>query len=264
MRPLHFGACRHLFGVRDDPSTDTNRIGAVVLCYPYGQDYLYAFRPFRALATRLARRGFSVLRFDYTGTGDSAGDIEDASVQQWTSDVADAIKEMRLEGHASVSVVGFGLGATLGATAAVRYGAVANLVLWEPVIDGAEYLFELRARHRRWVERVAQELPHSRKLLTTHDLLGSRLTQTLRTDLERLSARSLKSRPARDILIIGTEERAADVELACRLRELGANAEVRRLQDQTLPSMIPGEPLGAVPSRILTQIESWLGSVANG
>src|SRR5256885_16263297 len=89
--PLYFGpATARLFGLHDAPRTDAGREGSVVLCYPYGRDYMSAFRAYRTLALRLARAGFHVLRFDYRGTGDSAGDIGGASLQQGMDDIVAA------------------------------------------------------------------------------------------------------------------------------------------------------------------------------
>src|SRR5256885_16809807 len=90
--PLYFGpATARLFGLHDAPRTDAGREGSVVLCYPYGRDYVSAFRAYRTLALRLARAGFHVLRFDYRGTGDSAGDIGDAPLQQWMEDIVPGV-----------------------------------------------------------------------------------------------------------------------------------------------------------------------------
>src|SRR5438046_10636910 len=90
--PFYFGPfAARLFGIHDAPRTDAGREGSVVLCYPYGRDYVSAFRAYRTLALRLARAGFHVLRFDYRGTGDSAGDIGDASPQQGNEGMVQAV-----------------------------------------------------------------------------------------------------------------------------------------------------------------------------
>ena len=52
--------------------------GAVVLCQPIAEEGNMAYRTFRALAQRLAAAGYLTMRFDYDGTGDSAGSFEDA------------------------------------------------------------------------------------------------------------------------------------------------------------------------------------------
>jgi uncharacterized protein len=259
MTPKYFGTRKHLFGVCHlPPESGRTRQAAVVICYPFGQDYLYALRTFRVLAMRLARQGFAVLRFDYTGTGDSSGEIGDVSVDQWVSDVADAVAEVRSQRHVTIYMVGSGLGAALATKAAANLADVNRLVLWNPVIDGAHYLAALSRRHAIWVAELEQQLPSSRDLVTAEDLLGSRLTARLRADFESFSVGSIAARPADDILLLCTEQPDRCAEFGRRLQSLGANVEVSDIQDEKLASMVPGQALGVVQSRSIAQIEQWL------
>lgn len=76
--PLFFGeGRRRLFGVYDPA---VSRIGAgphrpraIVFCPPWGPDYYVTHGVLRRLATNLSLAGHHVLRFDYFGVGDSAG-----------------------------------------------------------------------------------------------------------------------------------------------------------------------------------------------
>jgi len=141
MNPFYFGDPeRPLYGVYHPPrGADSNR--AVLLCYPVGAEYMRSHRAFRQLTTFLTRKGMHVLRFDYLGTGDSAGTGVDASLDQWLHDVALAIEELKdSAGVESVAVVGLRFGATLGLAAAGTRSDVSRVVLWDPVADGAEFL----------------------------------------------------------------------------------------------------------------------------
>jgi pimeloyl-ACP methyl ester carboxylesterase len=106
----------------------------------------------RKLAGLLARDGFPVLRFDYFGTGDSAGGFEDASCARWQQDILVAAEELKeLAQVKSIALAGCRLGATL-AMGAVADGLQAGAVaLWDPVISGSQYLLELQERER-WEE----------------------------------------------------------------------------------------------------------------
>jgi pimeloyl-ACP methyl ester carboxylesterase len=263
MTPLYFGRDQKLFGVSHAPGAASGPKAGVVLCYPYGQDYIYAFRAFRTLATRLARGGFYVLRFDYSGTGDSADDVESASVSQWTADVSDAVDQVRSKGCSDLSLVGFRLGATLATNAAVQCGGIERLVLWDPVIDGTEYVSALMKHHRGWFQELARQVPRSRKLATPEDLLGFRFTEKLRADLARLNLLKLDARPARDVLILSTEDQGGCFELSRRFRELGGHVDLKLVEDQKLPYMVPGLQIGLVPNRALTEIDGWLRAPAN-
>ncbi len=261
MRAFYFGApARRLFGVYDPPQTDAGLDSSVVLCYPHGREYVSAFRAYRTLAMRLARAGFHVLRFDYLGTGDSAGDIDQASPQQWIADVIAAVNEVRSSlGHSSVSLVGLRLGATLAALAATECRAVDRLVLWEPVVQGSEYLASLRARHSEWLQAEAKPRPRARLLSADEELLGYRFTENLRNDLERVNLWSVATRPARHVLIVSQDDNAEHIRLTQRLQELDANVEVKRVEGPKIWSTTPGMEQGLVPNRVLQAIAGWLG-----
>src|SRR6186713_2664117 len=82
---------RRLYGCAHPPSDGTEREMAAVLCNPLGLEYAYSHRAFLHLAGRLAGQGFQVGRFEYFGTGDSAGDDQDASLSGWIGDISTAI-----------------------------------------------------------------------------------------------------------------------------------------------------------------------------
>ena len=71
--PVTFAGC---FGWLHLPEGAPRETG-VVLCAPFGCEWLWAHRMYRRLASALEAQGFAVLRFDYEGTGDSRGSDED-------------------------------------------------------------------------------------------------------------------------------------------------------------------------------------------
>ena len=81
MKPIFFGdSKRKLYGVYAPPTGASRRSHAVLLCYPGLQEYGTSHWSFRRLSAMLAREGHHVLRFDYFGTGDSAGNVEDVTL----------------------------------------------------------------------------------------------------------------------------------------------------------------------------------------
>jgi uncharacterized protein len=147
MNPLFFGSTgKALFGVYHPPRSRETRDHGIVLCYPAGQEYMRAHRAFRQLAILLSKAGFPVLRFDYFGTGDSNGESEQGSMEQWVEDVGTAIQELKDNAAVErVSLVGLRLGATLAARVQERRSDVASVVLWDPVVDGSSYFREIVA-----------------------------------------------------------------------------------------------------------------------
>ena len=79
--------------------------------------------PCLAEACRAAcRSGFDVLRFDYEGTGDSAGDLtEPDRVDAWLRNIERVVDEAReLAGSSEVALVGLRIGASAGASGGSR------------------------------------------------------------------------------------------------------------------------------------------------
>ena len=154
--PLWFGGGR-LFGWLHAPAAGAGDTVAV-LCAPMGHEYTRAHRTLRHLAERLARAGIPALRFDYDGTGDSAGsDLDPGRLAAWRGSIRSAIDEARrLTGCERVCLAGVRLGATLAAQVAAEV-EVDTLVLWNPVVKGRAYVRELQAI-AQMAARVSDEL----------------------------------------------------------------------------------------------------------
>jgi pimeloyl-ACP methyl ester carboxylesterase len=144
MQPTFFGPSdQPLFGVLHAPRGASRDTG-VLLFYPGIQEYDNSHWALRSLAASLAQRGFHVLRFDYRGTGDSAGGPEDATLDAWVEDARVAYHEIRdATGVSRVSFVGLRLGAAVALLTSAKVPAVDSIFLWEPVVSGARYLEEL-------------------------------------------------------------------------------------------------------------------------
>ena len=201
MNPQFFGAVgssdgNPLYGVYHGPhrTSDSDarsaRLGrsarAVVLCPPIGQEYIRTHWAWKLLAKQLARGGAHVLRFDWSGHGNSSGDIvEQDSLQRWTDDIGRAVEFVREKSNAAnVMLVGLRFGATLSALAASERDDIHSLVAWEPVVSGADYLQSLGAMHARmvdlWVARMKTRDDAERK-----ELLGFEFARSLLDEIEQ-------------------------------------------------------------------------------
>jgi uncharacterized protein len=139
VNPFFFGTSqRRLFGIHSPAASRAGKSRAAVLCQPWGDEYIYAHRPLRQLAVRLSLAGFHTLRFDYFGTGDSAGEAFDTNVTGMQSDVLTAIETLKdLAAAEKVSLIGLRAGANVAAGAAASSPAeIEALVLWDPILTG--------------------------------------------------------------------------------------------------------------------------------
>ena len=144
MMPFYFGASdRRLFGVYDAPTGAASTQG-VLICSPVGEEYFNAHRACRTLARQLAAAGMHTLRFDYLGTGDSSGEMDRVSLDEWIEDIDRAVNELReMADLKTVGLVGLRVGATLAAAAAQKGSDFTRIALWDPIANPDEYLARL-------------------------------------------------------------------------------------------------------------------------
>ena len=97
--PIYFDSQgQPLFGWVHRPEQACQRLPGVVICPPLGHEQIHSHRSLRHLADALAHAGFAVLRFDYHGTGDSAGMLEEADRHAtWLANIRSAAQWLRSE-----------------------------------------------------------------------------------------------------------------------------------------------------------------------
>jgi amino acid adenylation domain-containing protein len=84
--PTFFGAPA-LFGVYHPTTSPAPRDAGLLVCPPIAHEHTRAHRAIQLLCDSAARAGFSALRFDYSGVGDSAGALGDVDVDTWCDEV---------------------------------------------------------------------------------------------------------------------------------------------------------------------------------
>ncbi len=258
MQASHFGSTgRELFGIYHPPLGQRARDLGVLLCYPGPQEYMRVHWAFRKLAAALAREGFHVFRFDYSGTGDSWGDGNAGSFERWREDVATALEELRdVSGARKVSVVGFRLGAVLASQTAVK---VRDLVLWEPVVDGAAHLAELCALHAR---RFANALhpPLLRRRGPVLELLGHPLPEAMEEAIRSLDLAPPFGCRAERVALVTAEAREEHDRLASRLGEGARQGSFAFERLQVQEDVVSGDEPFLLSTRAQQAIAALLGS----
>jgi len=218
VQPVSFGTSdRQLLGVYYPPEGDLAKDAAVLVCGPAPQEYMRTHWAVRKLAALLARRGFPVLRFDYFGTGDSAGETEEGRPSLWVEDVKEAARELLdVSGAYALSAVGLRLGASLAARASADGLALEDLVLWEPVVSGGAYVDELRAIGAR---KYAELLFPPDQSPGSGQLLGYAFPAEVEAETRAVDLASACPRPGRRVVMAISEERPEYLALRSRLEE---------------------------------------------
>lgn len=228
MTPYFFGSTDSpLFGVYTPPRASVAREAGVLLCAPIGLEYLRTHYALRLLAAQLASMGFHVLRFDYHGTGDSAGEIGAGQYERWLDNIVLAMEELtELSGNEPV-VVGLRMGAMLALEAAVRRRReVKGAVLWDPVVSGSEYLAAVTKMNEEMV--ALRPVPPQ----CGEDLLGMPFPSDLRADIQHLDMKKLvRAMEASDLALVVSEDRAEYRDLFAEIRQARPNSTYRSMED---------------------------------
>jgi alpha-beta hydrolase superfamily lysophospholipase len=256
------GSSSRLFGWYDVPAEPPR--GAVLLCNPIGDDSVRAHRPMRHLAATLLKRGFAVLRFDYDGTGDSAGDERAPDrVETWIGDIELAAAELRRRsGASSVAAVGVRLGATLALAAA---GAgFDRVVAWGGYARGVAFTkasAQFYKLHKRIEPKGFAGGPASRP--EGEEVFGFLLTRATIAELEALDLRTRPPpRALTRALVVGDGSGRPEQEaLEGHLRELGATTETKNIPG-SLQYLIEIPHKSKLPEAALDAITTWLADTA--
>jgi uncharacterized protein len=255
MNLLFFGdSNRQLFGAYHAPSSAAPR-GAALLCAPWGPEYFSCHRILRGLASRLSDAGFHVLRFDYYGTGDSAGEREDGDLDSWCQDAALAMDELRdMSGFPTLTVVGIRLGAVVGWRLAQAHDNVVRVVMWDPVADGSGYVRELLETQKkvdRWSLSKAPRRAPDEGIL---DLLGYPLTTSMRGSIEAVTAQEFCRPTKANVLLFQSSASPDAVALQRAFKAGGTRAHVESVPDQTVWLESDGLGVGALPHATLVKM----------
>ena len=232
----------------------------VVLCGPYGNEALTTHRAWRGFAERLAAAGLPTLRFDYPGTGNSAGGEEDPGrLPAWIAGIHAAVATLRAgAGVEEVALVGLRLGALLAAAAAREVpGGVAALALLAPAPSGRAFVQELRAL------ALLGDRPEGTPPAVTADGIdsgGFRLSPETAEALRALDLATLDTLPAPRVLLADRPDSRAAARLAERLRALGAAVAEEPFPD--FATLMSSVQRATAPSATFERVAGWLAEGA--
>jgi amino acid adenylation domain-containing protein len=203
--PFFFGSAgERIFGMHYAPTASaTGR--AILVCPPVGWEYYRTHWALRKLARLLASRGHHVLRFDYSGVGDSWGSPHTASLHRWVADVRTAAVELAaISSSDGLSVIGLRLGATLSVLATEGGLAAERLVMWDPVLNGRQHLATLQGMHDEMFSR--KKVGRVRPGDARDELLGFPYSDALRTELGSIDL-SATSWTGPDAVLVASQPR---------------------------------------------------------
>jgi alpha-beta hydrolase superfamily lysophospholipase len=252
--PLYFGRSERPFFGWLHASEEPRGVGLLV-CNPFGNEAVCAHRAIRHLCEEASRLGIPALRFDYDGTGDSAGDDDDPHrVEAWIESILLAADELKLAaGVDSLCFLGMRLGAVLAATAATRRDDVVAFIAVAPVVSGKAYVREMRLLQRaieakRDVVREAAD--------DTLEAAGFVVSATTQTSLAALDLAKLERVPAPHVLALDRAELPGDSRWIDQLRKSGAEVDSVSVTGYTEMMLDSHESI--VPRDLIKTAVGWL------
>lgn len=164
------------------------RKGSILYVPPFAEEMNRCRVAAAEQARRLSQQGYAVLLLDLYGTGDSQGDLVDASWDIWCKDVEAAAAWLAENNNVPVILWGFRLGALLAAEVAnSNPQRFERMMLWQPVLSGKMFLTQyLRLRVAYLMDRglpaettadMRQKLQSGDALEVAGYVLSGRLTE---------------------------------------------------------------------------------------
>ncbi|MBW4049502.1 MAG: alpha/beta fold hydrolase, partial [Proteobacteria bacterium] len=227
----------------------------IVIAPAIGYEYWTAHRTLRVLAEMLAARGHGVLRFDYDGHGDSAGESWDGDrVMAWRQSVAHAVTEARAMGVQEITLIGLRMGATLALEEANAVGAD-RIVAWAPIISGKRYMKEMRMLGLAVPNSVGRPVADGTVIYA-----GTVVSPETGAEIAQINLEKLEPIPSARMLLVARTDHACD-KLAKYLTDAGGDVRLDALDGAETALDTPTEG-ATVPIDILDVITGWIGDAS--
>ena len=167
----------------------SNPQSKLIFIPPFAEEANKSRHILSALGRRLSQHGIQTTIVDLFGTGDSEGDLDQASLDIWHQDITHTINYLEPNNSCQLILGGLRLGATIAASYAYNYKpltAINQLFYWQPIADGATYMKQFL--RLKLAESIAQgkddgittsEIINSILQGNTHEISGYPLSKEL-------------------------------------------------------------------------------------
>ncbi len=130
--------------------------GTAIIVSPLFEEKRCAHRALFIAAQTMATAGYSTLMPEFTGIGNSAGELTAINVDNWIADLRSAVAI--LPAGLPLTIIGCRAGALLSIAALGEFD-VSRIVLWQPALSGKTYLREAILRRMSQNSIIGGEKP---------------------------------------------------------------------------------------------------------
>lgn len=168
MEPFFFGKRQQLFGAFHPAQGSPRQLG-VLIAPPLLHEGARAHFALRQVSERCSEAGFDVLRFDYSGQGNSAGRTSDYTIQDWQNDLIAAADELTdISGVRVANVIAVRFAANL-VSALIANREIETLFLWDPILSGNDWLAHLYEHRANLRETFREALADNDREFSGHE-----------------------------------------------------------------------------------------------
>jgi exosortase A-associated hydrolase 2 len=200
-----------------------------------------------------ARQGLSCTVLDFYGTGESPGDLTDATVAIWQQNIAETIQQLLARHPADIYLWGCRLGALIGFDFMQKNSdAIHKLLLWQPIPDGKTLVKQiLRQRSAAQIQKGEKIQPGADRSGRPApgdiiEVAGYRMGADLLASIEQLDMRAATHIPAMDIFWF---EHSADDGADVGGRTMAVVEHLQQLSSGVALQLFAGEPVWQLHKR---------------
>jgi pimeloyl-ACP methyl ester carboxylesterase len=206
------------------PTTPKSKLGVLVFP-PLAHDYVQSYPTLNDLSTKLAVNGIPTLRFDYLGTGDSSGDMNDGDFLSNLDATVNAVIDYFLDATSCdrLCLIGLKPGSMFAALSA-NHPNVDSIVLWAPYTRGKEYVRELKVLQA--TQTMGRTENSSTEEVRCHGFVypGEFIHSMKEIDLRKLEVPS-----SLNALIVARDDYPENTSIVSKWNSQGADVEYTRL-----------------------------------
>lgn len=252
-----------VYAVLHQPAASASRASAVLLVPPFGWDDVTSYRARRAWAIALAGAGFTTIRLDLPGTGDSYGAPTDAELPRlWVNAVAGAAGILaQAPGVRRLAAIGIGLGGMVAYQAAAGGAPIDDLILWAVPERGRSLLREMRAHAAVINAPYPEDRPEHQPDGAPLEMIGHVLSPATAAAIDalRLAELDLPRATEAHVLMLERDGIAVDRRLREHLERSGACVTVAPAHDYETLKTHPQNP--SLPSATIARSIRWLSEI---